>query len=164
MGQFLTFWIMVVLTVREPDLFWFHVSDKNWRVRSITFLHVFCMWTLFMNLFFPDRSTRLFCDVYNPQSKTYCKRLQVLCPEHSRDPKVSGNRFLSGFILYTTLILPKGCLYGAWPLFLLFRCQWMKCVVAPWLRMSLSWRENTAGSPKGNATNITTGKNSGGQK
>lgn len=34
------------------------------------------------------RATRLFCDVYNPQSKTYCKRLQVLCPEHSRDPKV----------------------------------------------------------------------------
>ncbi|XP_043849496.1 CXXC-type zinc finger protein 1-like [Dromiciops gliroides] len=31
---------------------------------------------------------RLFCDVYNPQSKTYCKRLRVLCPEHSRDPKV----------------------------------------------------------------------------
>uniref|UniRef100_A0A6Q2Y4M0 CXXC-type zinc finger protein 1 n=1 Tax=Esox lucius TaxID=8010 RepID=A0A6Q2Y4M0_ESOLU len=36
-----------------------------------------------------DGATRLFCDVYNPQSKTYCKRLQVLCPEHSRDPKVS---------------------------------------------------------------------------
>lgn len=36
------------------------------------------------------RATRLFCDVYNPQSKTYCKRLQVLCPEHSRDPKVRG--------------------------------------------------------------------------
>ncbi|XP_056293206.1 CXXC-type zinc finger protein 1b isoform X2 [Pseudoliparis swirei] len=36
-----------------------------------------------------DGATRLFCDVYNPQSKTYCKRLQVLCPEHSRDPKIS---------------------------------------------------------------------------
>uniref|UniRef100_A0A8D0GYD7 CXXC-type zinc finger protein 1 n=1 Tax=Sphenodon punctatus TaxID=8508 RepID=A0A8D0GYD7_SPHPU len=36
-----------------------------------------------------EGATRLFCDVYNPQSKTYCKRLQVLCPEHSRDPKVS---------------------------------------------------------------------------
>uniref|UniRef100_A0A3Q2DKH5 CXXC-type zinc finger protein 1 n=1 Tax=Cyprinodon variegatus TaxID=28743 RepID=A0A3Q2DKH5_CYPVA len=35
-----------------------------------------------------QNATRLFCDVYNPQSKTYCKRLQVLCPEHSRDPKV----------------------------------------------------------------------------
>ncbi|XP_010218129.1 PREDICTED: CXXC-type zinc finger protein 1 [Tinamus guttatus] len=32
-------------------------------------------------------ATRLFCDVYNPQSRTYCKRLQVLCPEHSREPK-----------------------------------------------------------------------------
>lgn len=36
-----------------------------------------------------EGATRLFCDVYNTQSKTYCKRLQVLCPEHSRDPKVS---------------------------------------------------------------------------
>ncbi|KAB1252495.1 CXXC-type zinc finger protein 1 [Camelus dromedarius] len=36
-----------------------------------------------------EGATRLFCDVYNPQSKRYCKRLQVLCPEHSKDPKVS---------------------------------------------------------------------------
>ncbi|XP_021573401.1 CXXC-type zinc finger protein 1-like [Carlito syrichta] len=38
-----------------------------------------------------EGTTRLFCDVYNPQSKSYCKRLQVLCPEHSRDPKVSND-------------------------------------------------------------------------
>ncbi|KAL7988133.1 hypothetical protein Chor_007052 [Crotalus horridus] len=38
-----------------------------------------------------EGATRLFCDVYNPQSKTYCKRLQVLCPEHSRDPKISAD-------------------------------------------------------------------------
>lgn len=42
-----------------------------------------------LSLLQTPRATRLFCDVYNPQSKTYCKRLQVLCPEHSRDPKVS---------------------------------------------------------------------------
>nr|XP_051683021.1 CXXC-type zinc finger protein 1 isoform X1 [Oryctolagus cuniculus]XP_051683022.1 CXXC-type zinc finger protein 1 isoform X2 [Oryctolagus cuniculus]XP_051683023.1 CXXC-type zinc finger protein 1 isoform X3 [Oryctolagus cuniculus]XP_051683024.1 CXXC-type zinc finger protein 1 isoform X1 [Oryctolagus cuniculus] len=36
-----------------------------------------------------EGTTRLFCDVYNPESKRYCKRLQVLCPEHTRDPKVS---------------------------------------------------------------------------
>ncbi|XP_053434983.1 CXXC-type zinc finger protein 1-like [Nycticebus coucang] len=35
-----------------------------------------------------EGATRLFCDAYDPQSKRYCKRLQVLCPEHSRDPKV----------------------------------------------------------------------------
>ncbi|KAJ4934157.1 hypothetical protein JOQ06_006962, partial [Pogonophryne albipinna] len=39
-----------------------------------------------------EGATRLFCDVYNPQSKTYCKRLQVLCPEHSRDPKRKCNK------------------------------------------------------------------------
>lgn len=31
----------------------------------------------------------MFCDYYNPASKTYCKRLRVLCPEHSKTPKVS---------------------------------------------------------------------------
>lgn len=31
----------------------------------------------------------MFCDFYNPASQTYCKRLKVLCPEHSKDPKVS---------------------------------------------------------------------------
>ncbi|ALC48568.1 Cfp1 [Drosophila busckii] len=31
----------------------------------------------------------MFCDFYNPASKTYCKRLRVLCPEHSKDPKVN---------------------------------------------------------------------------
>ncbi|KAK2144497.1 hypothetical protein LSH36_751g01049 [Paralvinella palmiformis] len=31
----------------------------------------------------------MFCDYYNPQAKTYCKRLKVLCPEHSREPKTS---------------------------------------------------------------------------
>ncbi|XP_032474788.1 CXXC-type zinc finger protein 1-like [Phocoena sinus] len=35
-----------------------------------------------------EGATRLFCDVYDPWSKSYCKRLQVLCPEHSKDPKV----------------------------------------------------------------------------
>ncbi|XP_013419926.1 CXXC-type zinc finger protein 1 isoform X2 [Lingula anatina] len=30
----------------------------------------------------------MFCDYYNSQQKTYCKRLKVLCPEHSKEPKV----------------------------------------------------------------------------
>ncbi|XP_064633225.1 CXXC-type zinc finger protein 1-like isoform X2 [Lineus longissimus] len=31
----------------------------------------------------------MFCDYYNASQKTYCKRLKVLCPEHSKEPKVS---------------------------------------------------------------------------
>lgn len=31
---------------------------------------------------------RMFCDFYNSASQTYCKRLRVLCPEHSKDAKV----------------------------------------------------------------------------
>lgn len=31
----------------------------------------------------------MFCDFYNQASKTYCKRLRVLCPEHCKDAKVS---------------------------------------------------------------------------
>lgn len=30
---------------------------------------------------------RLFCDHYDPKEQTYCKRLNVLCPEHKPDPK-----------------------------------------------------------------------------
>lgn len=33
----------------------------------------------------------MFCDFYNPINKTYCKRLRVLCPEHSKDPKVNDD-------------------------------------------------------------------------
>ncbi|XP_056676158.1 CXXC-type zinc finger protein 1-like [Monodelphis domestica] len=36
-----------------------------------------------------EGATQLFCNVYNPECQTYCKRLQVLCPEHSTDPQVS---------------------------------------------------------------------------
>ncbi|XP_014676834.1 PREDICTED: CXXC-type zinc finger protein 1-like [Priapulus caudatus] len=30
----------------------------------------------------------MFCDAFNENNKTYCKRLRVLCPEHSKEPKV----------------------------------------------------------------------------
>ncbi|CAL1301042.1 unnamed protein product [Larinioides sclopetarius] len=35
--------------------------------------------------------TNIFCDFYNPQQRTYCKRLKILCPEHSKEPKVSDD-------------------------------------------------------------------------
>lgn len=31
----------------------------------------------------------VFCDFYNTQQRTYCKRLRVLCPEHTKDPKIA---------------------------------------------------------------------------
>ena len=34
-------------------------------------------------------STNIFCDKYDSSQKTYCKRLKVLCPEHTKEPKVS---------------------------------------------------------------------------
>ncbi|XP_037074542.1 CXXC-type zinc finger protein 1-like [Pollicipes pollicipes] len=33
----------------------------------------------------------MFCDFYNAANRTYCKRLRVLCPEHSKNPKVSDD-------------------------------------------------------------------------
>ncbi|KAL4225956.1 CXXC-type zinc finger protein 1 [Mactra antiquata] len=33
----------------------------------------------------------MFCDFYNSQSKTYCKRLKVICPEHTKEPRVSAD-------------------------------------------------------------------------
>lgn len=32
--------------------------------------------------------SNIFCDFYNVQQRTYCKRLKILCPEHSKEPKV----------------------------------------------------------------------------
>ncbi|XP_035500787.1 CXXC-type zinc finger protein 1 isoform X1 [Scophthalmus maximus] len=54
-----------------------------------------------------EGATRLFCDVYNPQSKTYCKRLQVLCPEHSRDPKIPADE-VCGCPLVKDVFEPTG--------------------------------------------------------
>lgn len=33
----------------------------------------------------------MFCDSFNPINQTYCKRLRVLCPEHSKDAKVNDD-------------------------------------------------------------------------
>ncbi|CAG7816473.1 unnamed protein product [Allacma fusca] len=33
----------------------------------------------------------IFCDYHNPLNNSYCKRLKVLCPEHSREPKIKDN-------------------------------------------------------------------------
>lgn len=30
----------------------------------------------------------IFCDAYNKTSRTYCKRLRVICPEHYKEPKI----------------------------------------------------------------------------
>ncbi|XP_002738573.1 CXXC-type zinc finger protein 1-like isoform X2 [Saccoglossus kowalevskii] len=31
----------------------------------------------------------MFCDYYNALQNTYCKRLKVLCPEHTKEPKIA---------------------------------------------------------------------------
>ena len=32
----------------------------------------------------------MFCDSFNPVNATYCKRLRVMCPEHTKEPKISN--------------------------------------------------------------------------
>lgn len=49
----------------------------------------------------------MFCDDYNPINKTYCKRLRVLCPEHSRDPKV-GDQEVCGCPLVVNVFTATG--------------------------------------------------------
>jgi hypothetical protein len=34
----------------------------------------------------------MFCDFYSPSTRTYCKRLRVMCPEHYKEPKVPETR------------------------------------------------------------------------
>lgn len=38
-----------------------------------------------------EGNSNIFCDFFNAQQKTYCKRLKILCPEHSKEPKVSDD-------------------------------------------------------------------------
>lgn len=38
-----------------------------------------------------DGGNSMFCDFFNPLTMTYCKRLRVLCPEHSKDLKVNDD-------------------------------------------------------------------------
>jgi COMPASS component SPP1 len=47
---------------------------------------------------FKTKIDNLFCDFFNPTTKTYCKRLRVICPEHSKDPKI-GDEEVCGFPL-----------------------------------------------------------------
>lgn len=123
-------------------------------------------------VFFPS-ATRLFCDVYNPQSKTYCKRLQVLCPEHSRDPKVRFYTLIQQFIsdllyettfklfinvLTTILLIHHNC--GS----AVCRFQQMRCVDVLWCVTSLSPRASTAECRNASATNTTAGRNSAGPR
>ena len=48
--------------------------------------------------------TNIFCDKYDSSQKTYCKRLRVLCPEHTKEPKVYCMHFiLFGWIFISLL-------------------------------------------------------------
>jgi len=39
---------------------------------------------------------QMFCDFYNQHTGTYCKRLRVICPEHTKDEKI-GDNVVCGF-------------------------------------------------------------------
>lgn len=56
---------------------------------------------------FKTKIDNLFCDVFNPQQNTYCKRLRILCPEHSKDPKI-GDLEVCGFPLFTNVFEETG--------------------------------------------------------
>lgn len=49
----------------------------------------------------------MFCDFYNIQQKVYCKRLKVLCPEHTKEPKV-GTEEVCGCPIVTNVFEETG--------------------------------------------------------
>ncbi|XP_035208310.1 CXXC-type zinc finger protein 1-like [Stegodyphus dumicola] len=51
--------------------------------------------------------SNIFCDYYSPQQRTYCKRLKILCPEHSKEPKVSDDE-VCGCPLTEGVFKPSG--------------------------------------------------------
>lgn len=56
---------------------------------------------------FKTKIDNLFCDVFNPQQKTYCKRLRVLCPEHTKEGKI-GEDEVCGFPLVANVFKETG--------------------------------------------------------
>lgn len=57
--------------------------------------------------FYKTKIDNLFCDVYNSHQKTYCKRLRVLCPEHTKEVKI-GDQEVCGFPLVTNVFEETG--------------------------------------------------------
>jgi len=50
---------------------------------------------------------QMVCDYYNPQTETYCKRLRVICPEHTKDPKIGDNE-ACGYPLTKNIFISSG--------------------------------------------------------
>ena len=50
---------------------------------------------------------QMVCDFYNPDNRTYCKRLRAICPEHTKD-KVVGDTDLCGAPLVKNLFKQTG--------------------------------------------------------
>ena len=63
--------------------------------------------------FFLSLLRNLFCDYYNSQQKIYCKRLRVLCPEHTKEPKVTHQTQFTGWLSSIT--------QTSWPFVSFFR-------------------------------------------
>lgn len=57
----------------------------------------------------------MFCDYYNASQKSYCKRLKVLCPEHSKDLTRSNEDEVCGAPLVDNSLQPTG-----------EYCRWLK--------------------------------------
>lgn len=60
--------------------------------------------------------SNMFCDFFNSINQTYCKRLRVLCPEHSKDPKVNDDEvcyFCCFFFFFTHFFVVKSFCYSS---------------------------------------------------
>ena len=87
--------------VREPDQLRLHVQDQD---RGISGRIAQGSFVTFSEKLLPVQPLilcpQMFCDFFNPDTGTYCKRLRVICPEHTKD-KV-GDREICYTLLYYT--------------------------------------------------------------
>ena len=64
------------------------VKNEGYEISSFIIMHCFYKainYAFFLSLL---HSINIFCDKYDSSQGTYCKRLKVLCPEHTKEPKV----------------------------------------------------------------------------
>lgn len=64
---------------------------------------------------FKTKTEGVFCDYYNALQKSYCKRLKVLCPEHSKDVTRTNEDEVCGSPLVDNSLKPTG-----------EYCRWLK--------------------------------------
>ena len=101
-------------------------------------------------------STNIFCDKYDSSQKTYCKRLRVLCPEHTKEPKVQAKLPNYATIFYSFIVVI--------PLFRSILMMFVGAHLIQTFPLKLRHLRDSVDSQRSRVSITTAGRNYAGQK